>query len=79
LKTGCPVILDVEPLHILGCATASSYLSTERRLPHPAKERVQPRVICLMHIVSKETKSIQDSEADTGHRAETLPALIYRR
>ena len=24
LKTGCPVILDVEPLHILDCATAYS-------------------------------------------------------
>ena len=33
LKTGYPVILDVEPLHILGCATASGYLSTERQLP----------------------------------------------
>jgi hypothetical protein len=26
---------------------------------------MQPKVICLMYIVSKETKSIQDSEADT--------------
>src|SRR6056297_4107101 len=31
----------------------------------PAKETTALKVICLMYIVSKETKSIQDSEADT--------------
>ena len=40
-------------------------MSTKRQLTHPAKEGLQSRVICLMYIVSKETKSIQDSEADT--------------
>jgi hypothetical protein len=40
-------------------------MSTKRQPTHPAKEGLQSRVICLMYIVSKEPKSIQDSEADT--------------
>ena len=49
----------------------------------PAKETTALKVICLMYIVSKETKSIQDSEADTlssgrNPKSVDIQTLIHR-
>jgi len=75
LKRRCQRILDVRTSAHLQCATASGYLSAQTPEPtgntddHPGQGRPALKVICLMHIASKETTHAQTVKLTPHHRS----------